>query len=148
MSVKYRNAICHFGGGRERAFISRSCIYLLTPLMLVRKQDHERRITINEAALNHTQLAMTNLAKVVEAQEKESVLYRTVLNAEGGGLYSAEDMRLQEEMQQVPRYQEDLGQKMTRSIMHSGAYQANVGNDAGALVSCKGQCFIQLLQAC
>ena len=52
-------------------------------------------------------------------------------NAEGGGLYSAEDMRLQEEMQQVPRYQEDLGQKMTRSIMHSGAYLANAGDDAG-----------------
>ena len=46
-------------------------------------QDHERRITINEAAINHTQFALSALAKVVEAQEEESVLYRTVLNAEG-----------------------------------------------------------------
>ena len=46
-------------------------------------QDHERRITINEAALNHTQSAMLALSKVIEEQENESVLYRTVLNSEG-----------------------------------------------------------------
>ena len=46
-------------------------------------QDHERRISINEAALNHTQSALTALAEVVKLQEEEAVLYRTVLNAEG-----------------------------------------------------------------
>ena len=50
-------------------------------------------------------------------------------NAEGGGIYLASDMRLQEEMQQVPRWKDDLSTKMARTIMHDAKYDQNSHDD-------------------
>ena len=50
-------------------------------------------------------------------------------NAEGGGIYLASDMRLQEEMQQVPRWKDDLSTKMARTIMHNDQYDPNSSDE-------------------
>ena len=50
-------------------------------------------------------------------------------DAEGGGIYSAADLRLQEEMQQVPRWKDDLSTKMARTVMHDPTYDQNSNDD-------------------